>query len=182
MKIYVKANDDGLYRQLGITADDFKIIKDWCDSYDPDSDVAFEFNDMSITNPFLDPTGRFELSLAEAIKTYGLDNVKQFCKAVLSVSNGLYEILIASMFGDTFANPGDEWDVVSLSKGFTETGITSYDLAELKSYLSQHQLSAVKNKSGRVVCDVALISVYDTEIGDYNCVAYQTYDGEVVDE
>lgn len=43
----------------------------------------FIFNDVRIVNPWMDETGRFDLTDAEAIKTYGLENVLNFIVDVL---------------------------------------------------------------------------------------------------
>lgn len=84
MKRYIRANDGNALSKLGITQQDWEIIKEWCDNYDPDSSVYFESeNGQGITNPFLDESGRFDLTIDEAIATYGLDNVKNFCEQVL---------------------------------------------------------------------------------------------------
>jgi hypothetical protein len=93
MKRYIRANDNSaLFNKLGITSQEFEVIKRWCDNYDPDSSVGFESgNGMWVTNPFLDESGRFELSLAEAVNTYGLDNIKNFCRQVLS-QNQIFDI------------------------------------------------------------------------------------------
>ena len=40
--------------------------------------VGFEFNGVHIVNPWVDETGRFDLSDEEAVKLYGLYNVLQF--------------------------------------------------------------------------------------------------------
>jgi len=40
--------------------------------------VSFEFNGMCIINPWMDESGRFDLTDEEAIKTYGLENVLNF--------------------------------------------------------------------------------------------------------
>ena len=86
MKLYIKSSNEGnALSKLGISQQDWEIIKEWCDNYDPDSSVGFESkNGQWITNPFLDETGRFDLTIDEAIGTYGLDNVKNFCEQVLA--------------------------------------------------------------------------------------------------
>lgn len=43
----------------------------------------FIFNDVRIVNPWIDETGRFDLSDEKAIKTYGLENVLNFIIDVL---------------------------------------------------------------------------------------------------
>ena len=40
--------------------------------------VGFEFNGIYIVNPWVDETGRFDLTDEEAVETYGLDNVVKF--------------------------------------------------------------------------------------------------------
>ena len=86
MKLYIKSSNEGnALSKLGITQEEFDIVKKWCDNYDPDSSVGFEAGEYGlwVTNPFLDETGRFDLTIDEAIKTYGLENVKKFCQQVL---------------------------------------------------------------------------------------------------
>ena len=43
----------------------------------------FIFNDVRIVNPWIDESGRFDLSDEKAIKTYGLENVINFIIDVL---------------------------------------------------------------------------------------------------
>ena len=42
------------------------------------NEVSFEHEGMCIVNPWMDPTGRFELTTMEAIREYGLKNVLKF--------------------------------------------------------------------------------------------------------
>ena len=45
-------------------------------------EIYFEFNGQAITNPWLDPSGRFEQDTKAAIEMYGKDNVSAFlCQA-----------------------------------------------------------------------------------------------------
>lgn len=80
------SNDVNALNILGISQEEFDIVNEWCDNYDPDSSVGFEVGEhgLWVTNPFLDETGRFDLTIDEAIETYGLENVKKFCKQVLN--------------------------------------------------------------------------------------------------
>lgn len=41
--------------------------------------VGFEYNGQFIINPWVDPTGRFSLTTAGAIDTYGIENFADFC-------------------------------------------------------------------------------------------------------
>lgn len=90
--ITASANSNAL-NTLGITPDEFKIVLTWCYWYDPNSDVGFEDENSGqfITNPFVDPTGRFDLTVSESIETYGVDNVKYFCNGVLDIINNYAE-------------------------------------------------------------------------------------------
>ncbi len=97
MKLYIKSSNDGnALSKLGITQQDWEIIKEWCDNYDPDSSVGFtdEEEGIWITNPLMNVNGTYDLTIDEAIKTYGLENVKKFCQQVLdSVStNQIFDI------------------------------------------------------------------------------------------
>ena len=47
----------------------------------------FMFNEVRIVNPWVDETGRFDLTDAEAVKTYGLENVMNFIIDVLKEEN-----------------------------------------------------------------------------------------------
>lgn len=40
--------------------------------------VGFEFNGIYIVNPWVDETGRFDLTDEEAVELYGLENVMNF--------------------------------------------------------------------------------------------------------
>ena len=52
------------------------------------SDVGFEYKGQWITNPFVDPTMRFELSDSEAIKKYGRANIDKFIRDALEEMYG----------------------------------------------------------------------------------------------
>lgn len=91
MKRYIRANGESdILRKLGISADDYKLIKNWCDTADADSDVGFDYEGVYITNPLMNPTATYDISLSEAVSTYGLDNIKDFCNQVLETSETLY--------------------------------------------------------------------------------------------
>ena len=86
MKLYIKSSNEGnALSKLGITQEEFDIVKKWCDNYDPDSTVGFtdEEEGIWITNPLMSVNGTYDLTIDEAIKTYGLENVKKFCQQVL---------------------------------------------------------------------------------------------------
>ena len=102
--------------------------------------------------------------------------MKRYIKAA---SGNPYEIWVASM---TSMNGVDEWEVISTYIDVDQTGITSYDINELKQYLSKHQMSEEIDKGNKVISKVAFIVAYDAQIDDFNCVAYQTYDGQMIDE
>lgn len=72
---------------MKITAKEIKKVKaiaekNFIDSMELDIDtsgmVSFEFNGMNIINPWIDESGRFDLSDEKAIETYGLENVLNF--------------------------------------------------------------------------------------------------------
>ena len=77
----------------------------------------------------------------------------------------------------------DEDDVISTCKTVEDIGPTSKSLNELKQYLQNHQMSKqteAKSKSNFVVNEVATIAYEDENIG-LVAVAYQTYDGQIID-
>lgn len=43
------------------------------------ADIGFEFKGQYITNPWLDPSGRFPLTTQQAADTYGIVNVLSYC-------------------------------------------------------------------------------------------------------
>ena len=45
--------------------------------------VSFEFNGMNIVNPWIDDSGRFNLTDEQAIELYGLENILNFILNVL---------------------------------------------------------------------------------------------------
>ena len=55
---------------------------------DPDALIWFEHYDQEIVNPFMDPTGRFELNTQQAIATYGEKNVREWCKKARKAMKG----------------------------------------------------------------------------------------------
>ena len=52
-------------------------FKQWED-IDNENNIGFEFEGMFIVNPFMDPTGRFELTIDEADKLYGKLNMDDY--------------------------------------------------------------------------------------------------------
>ena len=52
--------------------------------YDDDDMVWFEHDDIHVINPWLSPCSRFDLSDAEAVKEYGLENIMSFIERVAS--------------------------------------------------------------------------------------------------
>lgn len=66
------------------TEKDFEIVKAFAyenlemQAEGEENLVGFEFNGIYIVNPWVDETGRFDLSDEKAIETYGLDNVLKF--------------------------------------------------------------------------------------------------------
>lgn len=47
-------------------------------SHDTDKYIYFMYDCTEICNPFIDPTGRFNLSLEESYEEYGEDNINSF--------------------------------------------------------------------------------------------------------
>ena len=71
-----------------ITSEQLDVVKAYCDALDMDDDnnsTGFEFEGQFITNVFLSPCGRFENNIYEAVATYCVENVKDFCKQVLDL-------------------------------------------------------------------------------------------------
>ena len=61
------------------------LFADWGDDImDVAYDLGFDYgpDEVTIVNPWYDPTGRFELSDEEAIATYGKENVEGFIQRV----------------------------------------------------------------------------------------------------
>ena len=77
-------------KALNITEQQFNEIMRYAFSTHTDNIVdviGFESNDVWITNPFIDDTGRFDLTVDESILTYGEDNIYKYCKEVLQKIN-----------------------------------------------------------------------------------------------
>lgn len=52
-----------------------------CNAESDSFEICFENNGLEVCNPFMEPTGRFELSLENAYEVYGIDNVNNFIEA-----------------------------------------------------------------------------------------------------
>lgn len=52
------------------------------ESGEVDGMIGFVYNDMFVINPFIDESGRFELSDEEAIEYYGIENIKKFAEMI----------------------------------------------------------------------------------------------------
>ena len=77
---------------LGITEIELEAVKEFAEKQWEDFEniekenrpyVSFEYQGMDITNPWIDESGRFPLSDADAISEYGLINIKKFCTEAL---------------------------------------------------------------------------------------------------
>lgn len=51
-----------------------------CETGEGDELVSFEYNGTSIVDPWMDPTGRFELSEEEARGMYGQEQIEEFAR------------------------------------------------------------------------------------------------------
>ena len=60
-----------------------RIAKHQFDFIDCESNIGFDFNGTFIVNPWMDESGRFELTTSEAIAKYGV-NVLHFIKRVIA--------------------------------------------------------------------------------------------------
>ena len=70
---------DDDWSERGTMLDVVKAFADWQQSVGlGDPVVWFDYNDMAITNPWIDDTGRFPLDSKESADKYGLENVLQF--------------------------------------------------------------------------------------------------------
>ena len=49
-----------------------------CNEEEDSSDIYFMHYDVTICNPFMDDSGRFELTLDQAYEEYGVENVNKF--------------------------------------------------------------------------------------------------------
>ncbi len=91
MKRYIKSSSDDILKKLGITPEQLSQIEDYAYSVnDWDDDlIGFEYPKTSqwIYNIFLDPSGRFDLTIEDAVKKYGLENCRKFCRDVLKEIN-----------------------------------------------------------------------------------------------
>ena len=77
-----------LLNELGITQDQFNKIQTYCDfNTNAESTIGFESEETGqwVYNIFLDESARFDLSLEQAVNTWGKENVKNFCKDVLEI-------------------------------------------------------------------------------------------------
>lgn len=52
-----------------------------------DDCIGFPHNGQYIVNPWMDSSGRFELTTEEAISIYGTENFEYFCKAITRDNN-----------------------------------------------------------------------------------------------
>ena len=59
--------------------------------YGDNSQISFDYNGQTITNPWIDPSGRFGLSTEQAYETYGKENVDKFIKDAFAYIDGFYD-------------------------------------------------------------------------------------------
>lgn len=62
-----------------------KQYMDAMESGDMEDCVGFEFEGQFIINPWIDPSGRFDLSTKEATKLYGEKNIIAFCEDIADI-------------------------------------------------------------------------------------------------
>ena len=70
-------------KRLGVSERDLVLVQQHCSHVDPEEPIGFEYDGAWIVDIFQDSTGRFTLSLDEAIQEYGFDNVKNFVHQVI---------------------------------------------------------------------------------------------------
>lgn len=73
--IYFRNADFG---ERGTLLDVVRAFADWQSWNTSEPSVSFDWQDRTISDPWLDPSARFPLSSAESCDTYGMDNVLQF--------------------------------------------------------------------------------------------------------
>lgn len=63
--------------EMDVTEEDIEKAKEisYKNFVDGNIEVCFEFNGMLIVNPWIDETGRFELTTEKAVEIYGLSNM-----------------------------------------------------------------------------------------------------------
>ena len=77
-----------------ITLDDIKVFADWQTNLQycfGISIVSINFYGISITNPWLDETGRFELNNKHAIMEYGVKRYTKFIKEAIEALKTMKE-------------------------------------------------------------------------------------------
>ena len=78
-----KREDTNTYK---ITLDDVKTFAEWQTDIQAvfgASLISFDFEGIAVTNPWVDETGRFELSNKQAIRVYGVKNYTKFIKEAI---------------------------------------------------------------------------------------------------
>lgn len=75
---YSIAFDVADFSVRGRMLDVVMTFAEWQASVMDEPVVSFEWLDRSISNPWLDPSARFPLDTAQAVETYGEDNVLRF--------------------------------------------------------------------------------------------------------
>ena len=66
------------YSVRGSFLDVVRTFAEWQTSVMDEPAVSFEWLDRSISDPWLDPSARFQLGDIQAVETYGIDNVMTF--------------------------------------------------------------------------------------------------------
>ena len=88
MKLYIRSSSADTLKKLGITPEQLSQSEDYAYSVNDwdDNLIGFEYPKTSqwIYNIFLDPSGRFDLTIEDAVKKYGLSNCRKFCQDVLN--------------------------------------------------------------------------------------------------
>lgn len=66
------------FSERGTMLDVVRAFADWQMWQTSEPFVSFDWQDRTISNPWIDPSARFPLNSSEACDTYGTDNVLQF--------------------------------------------------------------------------------------------------------
>lgn len=110
-RLNIPRNPTDLLGKLGITLDELHLINMWGDSVETDREdvpgFVYKKEEQWITNIFTDNSGRFPLSIEEAVQLYGMENVRQYCQDVLDFIRPFYNS----------ANPSTENVVLITPKG-----------------------------------------------------------------
>lgn len=70
--------EEGDFSVRGTLLDIVKTFSEWQASVMTEPAVSFPWQDRTISDPWLDPSARFQLDCTQAVETYGAENVMRF--------------------------------------------------------------------------------------------------------